>query len=174
LLGRFENFPEIYHGIVQLRHQSPSKKLQEIILQALHNLTREDGFVFPSIQAVSDCKVNFDFGIADGATFNYLKGEMLNASLETVLKDALPVLDFICVVRYYRKDGRGCYKPLKFDYYLLRFLFHDENVDFQIFHERGTRRLSIEDLSTTIINMVDEGLSENGLPKITVEYARTL
>jgi len=173
LLGRFENFPEIYHGIVQLRHQSPSKKLQEIILQALHNLSREEELDLSSIHAVSNCKVNLDFGIADGGTFNYLDKEILSASLETVSRQALPMLDFLCIARYYKRDGAG-HRPLKFDYYLLRFLFYDGNLDFQIFHERGIRRLSTEDLSTVIIDRVEKELLENGLQKITVEYARTL
>lgn len=174
MLGRYENFPEMYHGIIRFRYQVPTKKLQEIVLHVLYELNNEGkGFNLPSIHAVSDCKVNFDFGIADGMTFSYLEKETLTACSEIVQKDELPVLDFICIVRYYKKDGRDR-RPLKFDYYLLRFLFYDETVEFQIFHERGTRRLSIEDLLKIIFNRFEKELTENELPKITVEHMRTL
>lgn len=174
MLGTFENFPENFHGILRFHHRGPLKKLQVNLLQALHSLSREEGLDLSSIHAVSDCRVNFDFGIAEGATFNYLSRDMLSALIEAISKRALPVLDFLCVARYYRKDGRGSYRPLKFDYYLLRFLFYDKNVDFQIFHERGTRRLSIEDLSKVIISRVDQELSEDGVESTTVEDVRML
>jgi len=174
LLGRYENFPEMYHGVIRFHHQTSEKKLQEFIIKALHDLGQEGGFDFPTIHAVSDCEVEFDFGIADGAIFNYLDRETLTTSVKTISEYALPVLDFLGVVRYYKKGSTRDRRPLKFDYYFLRFLFHDGSVDFQIFHERGTRRLSMEDLSAIIIKRVDRELSEVGLPKVTVEETRTL
>lgn len=168
MFGRFENFPNTYHGAVQLLYQFSSQKLQLAILEALHNLILEEKPAFPSVPAVSGCKVNFDFGIAEGATFSYLDEEILNDSLKIVSQGALPVLDFFCVVRYYRRSGRGVYRPLKFDYYLLRFLFYEGGVDLQVLHERGTRRLSIEDLHIIVVNRVGRVLSERGLPEIAV------
>lgn len=173
MLGIYENFPENYHGIIRFRHQAPARRLQGIILQSLQKLGQEGDPVFSTLPSVSNCKVDLDFGVADGRIFDYLSEETLDASLKTVSKDALPMLDFICIVRYYKRDAE-VYRPLKFDYLLLRFAFYGGSVDFQIFHERGTRRLSIEDVSTIIISKIDKGLVENGLPEVTVEYARTL
>jgi len=173
LLGVYENFPESYHGIIQFHHRTSVKRFQEIILRALHKLSREEDLNLKFIPDVSNCKVNLDFGVADGTAFNYLNPEVLDASLKTVLSAMLSTLDFICVVRYYQRDGEG-YRPLKFDYYLLRFLFHDMGVDLQVFHERGTRRLSIEDLSAVIMERFDGELLKRKMPKISVDYTRTL
>ena len=174
MFGRYENFPEIYHGVVRFHHQTSLKKLQEVIIKALHSLGQDRRLEFPLVHAVSDCKVEFDFGIADGAIFNYLDKEMLTTSLKTVLKYTLPVLDFIGVVRYYGNGRKRNRRPLKFDYHFLRFLFYNESAEFQIFHERGTRRLSIEDLSAVIMARIDKELSQNGLPRMAVEDKRTL
>jgi len=172
LLGKFENFPETYHGLVRFRHQISPRKLQEALIKALHDLSREAAYL-STIHAVSDCRVEFDFGIADGLIFNYLDCEMLSTALGTVSKHEVPILDFLGVVRYYKKGSGKKLRPLKFDYYLFRFLSYDESVDFQIFHERGTRRLPIEDLSSIIIRRVNKGLVEEGLPKISVEQTGT-
>ena len=59
------------------------------------------------------------------------------------------------VARYYvSRDGRD--RPLRFDYYMLRFLFGHGSVELRVFHEKGTRRLSIEDL----VDLLYKGLSK--------------
>jgi hypothetical protein len=173
LIGLYENFPENYHGIARFYYKAPEKKFQEIILKALHELIRKDGFDFPSIYAVSECKVNFDVGIADVLTFNYLDNETLT-EFSKIVKAPLHTLDFLFVIRYYKKNVRNRLKPLKFDYFILRFLFNNENVEFLIFHEKGTRRISLEELTKIISNRVAKELSENNLPKMKVEYGRAL
>jgi len=95
--------------------------------------------------------------VAEGITFNYLDEEELKRFQKTITKEALPTLDFFCVVRYHAlKEGR--HVPLKFDYHLLRFVFQRNSVEMQISHERGTRRVSLEDLANFIIGQISEEL----------------
>lgn len=175
LLGRYENFPEIRHGIVRFLHNIQTRELQRSIIKALHELTlRRRSFKLSSVPSVSNCKVLFDFGIADSLTFNYLDEEVMKLSLEAVSREALSTLDFICIVRYYRRISTRRYKPLRFDYYIIRFGFYDGRGDIQVYHEKGTRRLPIDDLITLIIRRVNRELVGSKHPKITVEHKRTL
>jgi len=159
LLGRYENFPEIVHSVARFTHQSTEKKLQQAILRALHRLNQATH----NLNAISPfstpgCKVSFEFGVAEGLTFNYLDREELERLQKSIKKETPPTLDFFSVVRYHiLKEGRLV--PLRFDYHLLRFAFHRNNVEVQVSHERGIRRVPLEDLTNFIIGQIREKLS---------------
>jgi hypothetical protein len=160
LLGHYENFPTVIHNVSRFTHQSTEKKLQKVILRVFHRLNQEKrdlNVLSPFFS--SKCEVSFEFGVAEGITFNYLDEEELKQFQKDITKEALPTLDFFCVVRYHAlKEGR--HVPLKFDYHLLRFVFHGNNVEMQISHERGTRRVSLEDLANFIIGQISEELPQ--------------
>ena len=169
MLGRYENFPEMRHAIVQFANQMPTRELQQIIIKTLHRLnTTHRGFKFPSVKSVQNCNVRFDLGIADGLTFNYLDEEVMKLSLGSVSKAAHSTLDFICIVRYYKKTSGRRHRPLRFDYYMMRFRFIEEGGNIEVYHEKGTRRFPIDDLVALIVRRVNRELAESKRPKITV------
>ena len=171
MFGEYDGFPEIRHRVVQFLYRVSKVRLQESVIKTLYRLNeRRRGFRFSSIPSVLGCKVLFDFGIADGLTFNYLNEETVKLSLEIVSKRSLPTLDFLCIVRYYKRIGRRKYRPLRFDYYILRFQFYNGSGDIQIYHEKGIRRISIEDLIEFIIQKINEELARDKQPKILLKY----
>ena len=173
MLGRYENFPEVVHSVARFTHQSTERKLQQAILCALHRLNQEKHDL-NTISAFStpECEVSFEFGVAEGITFNYLDKEELERFQKGIKKEAPPTLDFFCVVRYHTlKEGRRV--PLKFDYHLLRFTFYKNGVELRIAHERGTRRLCLEDLVNFIVKHVEEELSKTRLKPLKLEHLRT-
>ncbi len=159
MLGRYENFPEVVHSVARFTHQSTEKRLQQAILRALHRLNQATH----NLNAISPfstprCEVSFEFGGAEGLNFNYLDKEELERFQKSIEKEAPPTLDFFCAVRYHvLKEGRR--RPLKFDYHLLRFAFHGKSIEVQVSHERGIRRVSLEDLTNFIIGKIREELS---------------
>lgn len=159
MLGRYENFPEVVHSVARFTHQSTERKLQQAILRALHRLNQEKHDLNTiSSYSAPGCEVSFEFGVAEGVTFNYLDREELERFQKGIKKEAPPTLDFFCVVRYHTvKEGRRV--PLKFDYHLLRFVFHGNSVEVQVSHERGIRRVPLEDLTNFIIGQIREELS---------------
>jgi len=159
LLGHYENFPDVIHSVAKFTHQSTEKKLQQAILRALHRLNEEKHDLNTiSPFSTPECEVGFEFGVAEGITFNYLDEEELERFQRGIRKEAPPTLDFFCVVRYHTlKEGRR--RPLKFDYNLLRFISHGNNVEVQVSHERGIRRVPLEDLTNFIIGQIREELS---------------
>ncbi len=158
MLGHYENFPTVIHNVLKFTHQSTEKKLQKVILRVFHRLNQEKrdlNVLSPFFS--SKCEVSFEFGVAEGVTFNYLDEEELKRFQKDITKEALSTLDFFCVIRYHAlKEGRRV--PLKFDYHLLRFVFHGNNVEMQISHERGARRVSLEDFANFIIGEISKEL----------------
>ncbi len=175
LLGHYENFPEVIHGVARFTLRSSIKKVQQAILGALHKLN-EQVFSLRSIATLSssECEVSFEFGIADGVEFNYLNEEELNRLRGSIVKKALPTLDLFCVVRYHiKKDGKRV--PLRFDYHMLRFAFHSKNnLELRISHQRGIQRVSVENLITFITKRINEELSENRLEPLELRSLRAL
>ena len=174
MLAQYENFPETIHGVARFAYRSPIRKVEQVIFYTFHKLNEEtyglgDITPFPS----SKCEVSFEFGVAQGVTFDYLGGEELEKFQKTVGQKALPMLDFFCVIRYHvvKEEKRI---PLKFDYNFLRFIFYETQMELQVSHERGTQRISIEELIVFITKRINEELLQKKLKPLDLKYSRAL
>ena len=105
-------------------------------------------------------KVIFEFGVAEAGNFNFIDEEELKKTLDFLAKERLTSMDFFCSIRYYKGEGEKK-TPLKFDYYMLRTVFSKDTFEVQVFHERGPRYISPEDLTMFIYNKVNEVSSKN-------------
>ncbi|MEM3770556.1 MAG: hypothetical protein QXG76_05165 [Candidatus Bathyarchaeia archaeon] len=156
MLGFYENFPVNVQKFRRFATTVSSKTLQRTVIKCLKKLNNEnlrlEDVTSPS---TSDCTVTFEFGIADGDTFNYLDLEETQKALTEIHKAPLRLLDFFCAIRYY-KEHNGKRSPLKFDYYMLRLIFNTGYVEALIFHERGPRHLPPEDLVNLIMERVNQ------------------
>jgi len=155
MLGLYENFPVNVHMVMQLTTSISAKKLQQAIVQTLHKLNGGnlslDAIANPSI---SECTVIFEFGIAEGKTFNYLDHEETQKVLEKIGEAPMQVMDFFCAIRYYKwREGKS--KPLKFDYYMIRLTFNANIVNVYVFHERGPRHISPEEIVNLLVARVN-------------------
>lgn len=162
LLRRYTHFPANVHGVARFTYVSSTQMLQMAIARVLHRLNKRTIDMKTLTRASQkNCMVNFEFGIADAETFNFLdEGEL--RKLESILKDrALQILDVFCAARYHVKKADGTFKSLKFDYNLLRFVFQRKNMELFIYHERGIRRIPMDDVVLFLINEINEKLVEN-------------
>ncbi|MEM2975934.1 MAG: hypothetical protein QW821_05910, partial [Candidatus Bathyarchaeia archaeon] len=94
--------------------------------------------------------------------FNYLESEEIQRVLKEIRRAPLQIMDFFCALRYYREQNGKKY-PLKFDYYMLRLIFNKGSVEALVFHERGPRHVSPEDLVNLIIERVNQSYSRKVL-----------
>lgn len=175
MLGKYEKFPQIVHGIGSFTYKFPAIALQQAILQIFYRLNREtydltDLTHPPSAQ----CKVGFEVGIAEDVSFTFLDEEELEKFQKIVNKDALPFLDFFCVARYHVVKTGGKRVPLKFDHYFLRFIFHQRDLELRIVHERGTQRVHLDDFISFAIKQVNNELAKRKLETLVKRYLRTL
>jgi len=175
LLGRYENFPEVIHGVARFICESSIRKVQQTILSALHSLNHEVcGLRAVTPHLPQECMVSFELGVAEDFDFNFLDDKELDRFQRSIVEKELSTLDFFFVVRYHVVNDKGKRVPLKFDYHMLRFMFQENSMELRICHERGTQRVPLEDLITFITKRVNEELSQRQLKPLNLEYLRVL
>jgi hypothetical protein len=166
MLGFYDNFPLNIHRIDNFSTPFSNKKLQQRLIGVLFEINRRT-FSFEEIACptVPECTIIFEAGLAEAECFNYIDEEEAKKVLEVLTKGALRSMDIFCAVRYY-KDAAEKKAPLKFDYYMLRVIFGKNSVEIQVFHERGPRYISPEDIVTFLVNMINATSTRKVLKKI--------
>ena len=157
MLGIYNNFPSNIHETENFNSPVSKKKLQQKITQTLQKLNRQV-LTFEEIgnPTIPNSQVIFEFGIADGENFCFLNEEESLRLQELVENEPLHVMDWFCLIRYYRKIDEQTKRPLKFDYYMIRIGFGEKaTVDLRVFHERGPRYISPEELVLFIVQKVN-------------------
>jgi len=150
--------------------------MQSVICETLHKLNNETNDLNSLTRASPPrCQVNFEFGIAEEDTFTFLDKEELTRFIEALKKqEAIGILDFFCVIRYHQTMPNRKAKSLKSDYVLLRFSFRRRMVELFLVHERGIQRLPLGDLTTFLINRVNNELAQNKIKPLILRRMRTL
>jgi hypothetical protein len=157
MLGFYENFPANIHHTDIFTSALSRQKLQRRLALLLAEINQKK-FSFEEVgnPTVPGGTVILEFGIADTSGFNFVDKEEAQKVLYAVAQEPLRVMDLFCAIRYY-KNKEGKQKPLKFDYYMMRMAFGQEStVEFQVFHERGPRYISPEDLVGFLLRKVNE------------------
>ena len=157
MLGLYENFPENIHLLENFTSTLPTQKLQRKLIQTLHEVNQKS-FSLEEVSQPSlhDCTVIFEVGIAETKNFSYVDDQETKTLMDTLRNQAFQVLDFFVAIRYY-KGSTTKKKALRFDYYMTRFVFNPNHlVELRVFHERGPRYLSPEDLMIFLLKKVNE------------------
>jgi len=157
MLGVYDNFPVNIHLSETLTSALSKRKLQERIIQVLQEVNRKT-FSFEEVGSPNqpNCTIIFEFGIANGEVFSYLDEEEARKMQYALAKDAMQIIDWYCSVRYY-KNVKKERTPLKFDYYMLRMNFIEKGaVELLVFHERGPRYISAEEIVDFIESKVNQ------------------
>ncbi|MGD0159144.1 MAG: hypothetical protein ABSB89_02480 [Candidatus Bathyarchaeia archaeon] len=163
MLGFYTNFPQNIHKAETFSTSILNKKLQQTLVEALYRLNSET----PGLEEVAEpsvpcCKVIFEFGVAEDNDFNYLDEEERKRLLAALQKKPFQVLDFFCVIRYRRMIGEKKAR-MRFDYYMLRFMFGESLLEVHVSHEKGTRHISPDDLVNLLVNRVNGAFSKKVL-----------
>jgi hypothetical protein len=166
MLGFYENFPANIHRTDNFTSPLSSKKLQQRLIQVLHKINRET-FSFEEVAypTVPECTIIFEVGLAEAKSFNYIDEEETKKVLSALRKETFRLMDFFCAVRYYKGAGEKK-TPLKFDYYLMRFVFGKNSMEIQVFHERGPRYISPEDIVAFLVNEINKTSARKILKRV--------
>jgi hypothetical protein len=169
MLGKYENFPSTIHRAERFLCFVPNKQLQQKIIQQFYNINQSK-FSFEQVTnpTVPNCTLIFEFGLANTDGFSFIDKEEAQKAEFALKEQNFQVMDFFCSVRYYKKDKEKSV-PLKFDYYLMRMLFGKGEFELQLFHERGPRYISPEDLTLFIADKVNEGQTRKILKRKETE-----
>jgi hypothetical protein len=142
-----------------------SKQLQQRLIQVFYELNgKELSFEEVANPTIPECKLIFELGLAEAKSFNYIDEEEVKKAINLLAKEHLHTMDFFCAIRYYKGNAEKK-TALKFDYYLLRTIFSKDTFEIQVFHERGPRYISPEDLTLLIFNKINEAAKRKVLKK---------
>ena len=155
-LGFYKNFPQGIHRVDSFNSTLSSKQLQQKLIEVFYEINRKE-FSFEEVAnpTVPGGRVIFEFGLAESEAFNFIDEEEVGKALNLLAKERLRSMDFFCAIRYYKGNGEKK-SALKFDYYLLRTIFSKDTFEVQVFHERGPRYISPEELTLFIFNKINE------------------
>ncbi len=162
MLGFYENFPQTIHRVETFTFSLSRRKLQQKVAQVFQEINSET-FSFEEVgnPTVPNGTVIFEFGIADNEGFSYLTGEEAKRLHDFLKTESLQVMDWFCALRYYKKN-KAKKSPLRFDYYMLRMGFGQGTMEISVFHEKGPRHISPEDL----VNFIEQKINQLSIRKI--------
>lgn len=167
MLGTYENFPDHIHIRASFRSTLPDQKIQQRIVQTLHEANRKS-FRFDEIghPAMHDCTMIFEVGIAENTSFNYVNDEETEKVMNALKKQTFQIMDFFVAIKYYKGDAKKK-SPLRFDYYMVRFVFNETySIEAQVFHEKGPRYTSPDDIVEFIEKEVNGASTRKILRKV--------
>jgi len=152
MLGYFDNFPVNIHRTEKFTSALSNRALQQKLIQVFREINSKT-FSFDEIvhPALPDSTIIFEMGLAEGNSFNYIDRKETKKVCSALRKDALRMIDLFCAIRYYKGTVEKK-TPLRFDYYMIRMAFSGNTVEIQVFHERGPRYLSPEDITLFLVN----------------------
>ena len=169
MIGHYDNFPKNFHRIESFSTNYANRTLQERLIKVIYETNRSK-FSFEEIAypTVPQCTIIFEAGLADSKNFNFIDEEETKKVSTALRKTPFRKMDFFWAVRYYRYT-QGNKAPLKFDYYLMRISFDKKNMEIKVFHERGPRYFSPEDLITFLVNEVNKTSTRKILKRTEIE-----
>ena len=154
-LGHFQNFPTNLHQIETFTTTLSTRRLQQMLLQVLQQANcKEFSFEEVTNPTIPSGRVIFEFGIAEDEGFNFIDEAEFRKATDFVAKTHVATMDFFCSIRYYKLEGEKKL-PLKFDYFMFKFTFAGGTLEVSVFHERGPRYISPEELVAFIFNNVN-------------------
>ena len=176
-LGVFTNFPTIVHGIGEAVHNDPLYKLQQATITALKELNNYREPYPLSISGKSGTYIGilgFEIGVAEDVFFNYLDNE----TVERLCKLLNPrrnyrLLDFLIIVTYHYVQQKKRI-ALNFDHFHLRLIFNKRRMECRLFHNKGTRRIPIDEMLYRIFDQIRKSMKRSSLGSLTIKKMKTL
>jgi hypothetical protein len=166
--GIYEGFPDVHHGVAVFSCEAGCGALQQALIQLFHRINVGGEPVEAPILSSQGISLILEIGVADGLAFNFIDDEELGRWVSLLRERRLDTLDFILIARYYiSREGRR--RPLRFDYYILRFIFRPGALEIRVHHEKGTRRLPIEDLLRLLGEKISLELTREGEEPLSLE-----
>jgi len=144
-----------------------NRQLQQQLIHHFSKINNKQfSFEEVTIPTVPNGAVIFEIGLAETDGFTFLNEEQTKKALEYISKLQVPMLDFFCAIRYYKTGGEK-QQALKFDYYMLRTVFGKGTLEVQVYHERGPRYVSPQDLTNFLVNNLNNNLKRKIVKELT-------
>ena len=171
-LGTFTNFPSIVHGIGEAFHNDQIYKIQHTTITALKELNNHKEPYPLSISSKNGIymgTLGYEIGVADDFFFNYLDDETVQRLCKLLNpRRNYRLLDFLIIVTYHYTQQEKII-ALNFDYFHLRFIFNKKKIEGRIFHNKGTRRMPVNEMLNRIFDQIRKNMRQSSLGSLTVK-----
>jgi hypothetical protein len=176
-LGIFTNFPTVIHGWAEAIHNIRQHAVQQATIKALQELNRQHEPYIINVAGESrryNGTKGFEIGVAEGVFFNYLNNETVQRLCNPLsARQSYHHLDFLIIVTYhYSKYNKV--RALNFDYFQLRLIFNTQRIEARLFHNKGIRRTSLDEMLNRILNEINKKMVKSSLGTLTIKTMKTL
>jgi len=174
-LGTYLSFPTLIHGHVVLTHDVNVKVLQECVLQAIYKIGMER---IETKLSVADRpgyfpgESRFEVRIAEGQSFRRLDPRIRRIIDYLRAKDGFSTFDYSLTIRYRIKDAMR--HSLHCDKYVVRHIFFEDQMEIQLFHEKGIRRLNPDEVITMLVKRINDELGRRNEHQLKIEKMRAV
>jgi len=176
-LGIFTNFPTIVHGIGEAFYNNQLYKIQQATITALKELNNYRESYPLSILGKSGIYIGtlgFEIGVADDIFFNYLDDETVQRLCKVLNpRRNYRLLDFLIIVTYHYTQQKKRI-ALNFDHFHLRLIFNKRRMEARLFHNKGIRRMPIDEMLNRIFDQIRKSMMRSSLGSLTVRRMKTL
>jgi len=175
-LGIYPSFPTLIHGHVILTYDVNVTVLQECVLQAVSKMNMEKIETTLSIADKSGYfpgETRFEVRIAEGSSFRSLNPPMKRRIIEYLrARGEFSTFDYSLTIRYRIKDDMR--HSLHCDKYVVRHLFFEGQMEIQLFHEKGIRRLNPDEVITMLVKRINDELEKRSERQLKIEKMRAV
>jgi len=175
-LGIYSSFPALIHGDAILTHNVNTAVLQECVVQAISRMNLEK---IETALTVADRsgyfpgESKFEVRIAEGSSFRRLNSRMKRRIAQYLrARGELSTFDYSLTIRYKIKDGMR--HSLHCDKYVVRHLFFENQMEIQLFHEKGIRRLNPDEVITLLVKRINDELGKGKQSQLKIERMRAV
>ena len=175
-LGIYSSFPAIIHGDAILTYDVNVKVLQECIVQAISKIHMEK--IETTLSAADRSgyfpgETRFEVRIAEGSSFRILNPRMKRRIIEHLrAQGEFSTFDYSLTIRYRIEDDMR--HSLHCDKYVVRLLFFEDQMEIQLFHEKGIRRLNPDEVITMLVKRTNDELEKRDERQLKIEKMRAV
>lgn len=171
-LGIFTNFPTIVHGIGEAFHNDQMYEIQHATITALKELNNHREPYPLSVSSKNGTYIGtlgYEIGVADDLFFIYLDDETVQRLCKLLNpRRNYRLLDFLIIVTYHYTQKEKII-ALNFDYFHLRLIFNNKRIEGRLFHNKGTRRIPIDEMLNRIFDQIRKSMRRSSLGILTVK-----
>jgi len=175
-LGICPSFPTLIHGHAILTHDVNVAVLQECLVHAISKMNMEKIEMTLSIASRSGYfpgETGFEVRVAVGSGFRSLNPSMKRRIIDYLrARGELSTFDYSLTVRYRIKDDMR--HSLHCDKYFVRHLFLEDQMEIQLFHDKGIRRFNPDEVITMLVKRINDELGKRNERRLKIEKMRAV
>ena len=175
-LGIYSSFPALIHGDAILIHDVNLAVLEECVVQAISRMNLEK---IETALTVADRsgyfpgESEFEVRIAEGSSLRRLSSRVKRRIIEHLKAiGEFSTFDYSLTIRYKIKDNVK--HSLHCDKYVVRNLFFENQMEIQLFHEKGIRRFNPDEVITMLLKRINDELGKGKHSQLKIKRMRAI